>query len=220
MEVMKTGDVRGEIKDDEESIYLTDHPGSVEEITTRGLDVSHIARESEEHGSAANAKRAPSWRFASTEPLKENGSIPVSRPDTDDVGDALAARTMPSHLHDRADPDVPPRAFRATDQEPGLVGDLVCPGSAPVDSREVTGRIIARGHGAAPSGRPMIRGQGRCGGDGERSSGDEPKMEKRSSGSHRLSPSARLTSGGAPGRLERSSRASFNLTRAFSLDPG
>src|SRR5262249_14860775 len=90
-------------------------------------------------------------------------SSPASRPDTDDVGHALATRTMPPHLHGRADLDVPPRALRPTDYEPGLVGDVVCRGPAPADSREVTGRIVARGPDAASSGRPMIRGRGRCG---------------------------------------------------------
>jgi hypothetical protein len=83
------------------------------------------------------------------------GSIPWSPPDTDDVGHALAPRTMPTHLHDRADADIPPRAWRPADQEPRLVGDLVCRGSAPAPAgrgREVTGHIVARGHDAAPSG--------------------------------------------------------------------
>jgi hypothetical protein len=79
---------------------------------------------------------------------------------------------MPPHLHDRADPDIPPRALRPTDHEPGLVGDLVCPGPVSADSSEVTGHIVARGHGPTPSGRPKIRGRGRCGRDGERSGSD------------------------------------------------
>src|SRR5215472_4648321 len=82
--------------------------------------------------------------------------VSASRPDADDVGHALGARTMPPHLHTRADPDVRPRALRPTGHEPGLVGDVVCPRPAPADSREGAGRVIARGHGAAPSGRPMI----------------------------------------------------------------
>ena len=84
--------------------------------------------------------------------MPEPGSISASGPDTDDVSHALAARSMPPHLHDRADPDVPPRAFRPTDHEPGLVGDLVSRGPAPANGCEVTGRIVARGHGTAPSG--------------------------------------------------------------------
>jgi len=79
---------------------------------------------------------------------------------------------MPPHLHDRADPDIPPRALRPTDHEPGLVCDVVRPGPAPADSSEGMGRIVARSHGPASSGRPKIRGQGRCGRDGERSSSD------------------------------------------------
>ena len=34
----------------------------------------------------------------------------LSRPNADDIGYPLGARTMPPHLHDRADPDIPPRA--------------------------------------------------------------------------------------------------------------
>jgi hypothetical protein len=91
------------------------------------------------------------------------GSIALRGPDTDDVGHALAARMMPPHSHDSADPDIPPRGLRPTDHEPGLVGDLVCRGAASADSREALGRIVARDHGAASSGRPKIRGRGRCG---------------------------------------------------------
>jgi hypothetical protein len=83
---------------------------------------------------------------------KRRGSIPAARSDTDGVSHALAARTMPPHLHDRANPDVPPRAFRPTDYEPGLVGDLVSPRPASANRREGAGGIVARGHGAAPSG--------------------------------------------------------------------
>lgn len=99
-------------------------------------------------GSSAPIGRAAKYRTVA----EENGSIPASRPDTDDVGHALVARTMPPYLHHRADPDVPPRALRPIDEESGLVGDLVCPGPPPADSREATGGIIARGYGAAPSG--------------------------------------------------------------------
>jgi hypothetical protein len=91
------------------------------------------------------------------------GSIVLRGPDTDDVGHALAARTMPPHSHDGADPDIPPRGLRSTGDEPGLVGDLVCRAAASADSREAPGRIVARDHGAASSRRPKIRGRGRCG---------------------------------------------------------
>jgi hypothetical protein len=91
------------------------------------------------------------------------GSIVLRGPDTDDVGHALAARTMPPHSHDGADPDIPPRGLRPTDHEPGLVGDLVCRAAASADSREAPGPIVARDHGAASFGRPKIRGRGRCG---------------------------------------------------------
>ena len=84
----------------------------------------------------------------------------LSRPNADDIGYPLGARTMPPHLHDRADPDIPPRALRPRAHEPGLVGDLVCPGPSPPGSSEGTGRIVASGHGPAPSGRPKIRGHG------------------------------------------------------------
>jgi hypothetical protein len=50
--------------------------------------------------------------------------------------------------------------------------------AAPAGSREAAGRIVARGHGAAPAGRPMIRGRGRCGRDRQRGRGDEPEMKK------------------------------------------
>src|SRR5579863_8462219 len=79
-------------------------------------------------------------------------SIPVSLPYADDVSHALAARTMPSHLHDRADLDVRPRAFFTGDHEPGLVGDLVRPGASPANGCEGAGPIVARGHGTAASG--------------------------------------------------------------------
>ena len=61
---------------------------------------------------------------------------------------------MPSHLHDGADPDIPPRALRAREHEPDLIRDLICPGPAPAGSSEGTGRIVARGHGSAPLGDP------------------------------------------------------------------
>jgi len=79
---------------------------------------------------------------------------------------------MPPHLHNRADPDIPPRALHPIDHEPGLVGDMVCPGPAPAGGSESTGRVVARGHGAATSGRPKIRGRGRYGRGGKRSSSD------------------------------------------------
>jgi hypothetical protein len=109
------------------------------------------------------------------------GSIPGTPHDTDGVGHALAAGTMPPHLHDRANADIPPRGWRPADHEPRLVGDLVCRGPAPApagDSREVTGHIVARGYDAAPSGRPVIRGRGRCERDGERGNSQEPEMNK------------------------------------------
>jgi len=88
---------------------------------------------------------------------------------------------MPPHLHDRADADIPPRAWRPADHETRLVGDLVCRGPAPAPAGgggEVTGHIVARGHDAATSGRPVIRGRGRRERDGERSSSQEPEMNK------------------------------------------
>ena len=88
---------------------------------------------------------------------------------------------MPPYLHNRADADIPPRAWRPADHEPRLVGDLVCrgPASAPAGGgREVTGHIVARGHDTAPSGRPVIRGRGRCERNGERSSSQESEMNK------------------------------------------
>jgi len=90
-------------------------------------------------------------------------SIALRGPDTDDVGHALAARTMPPHSYDGADPDIPPRGLRPTDHESSLVGDLVCRVAASADSREAMGRIVTRNHGAAPPGRPKIRGRSRCG---------------------------------------------------------
>jgi hypothetical protein len=82
-------------------------------------------------------------------PFRLRASIPP-RPNADDVGHALIVRAMPPHLHDRADPDIRPRALHPT--EPRPVSDLVCPGSAPAGSSEVTGRIVSRGHGPAASG--------------------------------------------------------------------
>lgn len=100
------------------------------------------------------------------------------RPDPDNIGHALTARTMPPHLRDAANFDVPPRAFRPIDDEPGLVGDVICPGPVPAGRREGAGRIVARRHGTAASGRPVIRRQSRCGRGGNRSGSDEAEMKK------------------------------------------
>src|SRR5262249_35735869 len=109
------------------------------------------------------------------------GQSPGTPNDPDGGGPARAADPMPPHLHDRANADIPPRGWRPADHEPRLVGDLVCRGPAPApagDSREVTGHIVARGYDAAPSGRPVIRGRGRCERDGERGNSQEPEMNK------------------------------------------
>jgi hypothetical protein len=79
---------------------------------------------------------------------------------------------MPPHLHHGADPDIRPRALRPADHEPGLVGDVVCPGPGPAHSSEVTGGIVARGHSPAASGGSKIRGRSQGGRDGDGSSSD------------------------------------------------
>src|SRR5262249_1392757 len=118
-------------------------------------------------------------------PIQAAGLLPPWRPDRDDVGDALVAHTMPSHLHGRADLQVPPRGVAAADQEAGLVRRMVRRGSPPAHHSECPGSAVDGGDGAASPGRPMIRGS--CGlrrRDGERGSRGKSELKERTSGWH------------------------------------